>query len=259
MDRTNRILIKPAVEALSNSRCVAPFNRKTIMNKIVTTILLAGSITKMQAQQRPKTGAWFTVQVPVAINKKVEWHNDASYRTMGNTIAALQYLYRTGLRYYFNKQWSGAAGVALFYTRTSFLKSNHEFGEEFRTWQELQYQQPLAKKKIQMLLRARTEQRFYQPTLTKAAYTAYRLRAKAAITYIISEKWFLSAANEYMHQQQFSDWGFDQNRVQLTASIKIKHKTQFQAGYMYVSRPNNAGQHLLLLTFQKNISLHANN
>ncbi|MDX1936088.1 MAG: DUF2490 domain-containing protein [Flavihumibacter sp.] len=253
MDRTNELLMNPAVEALGSSRCVALFNSITIMNKILTTILLAGSITKMQAQQRPKTGAWLTVQLPVSTGKKTEWHNDASYRTMGNQLPALQYLYRTGLRYHFNKKWSSAAGVAFFYTRTSFSKDNHEFGREFRTWQEMQYQQLYANKKIQLLLRGRTEQRFYQPTTTKTAYTAHRWRAKAAITYHINNKWLVAVFNEYMRQYQSGKWGFDQNRVQLLAGVKAKHKTQFQLGYMYVSRPDNISQHLLLLTFQKNI------
>jgi hypothetical protein len=60
-----------------------------------------------------------------------------------------------------------------------------------------------------------------------------------------------------MRQYQQGAWGFDQNRIQVFAGLKAKHKTQFQLGYMYVTRPKNISQHLLLLTFQKNISLHA--
>jgi hypothetical protein len=224
------------------------------MKKIVTILPLISGLTVLKAQQRPETGIWFTVMAPVNFSKHWQWHNDAGYRTLGASVAPLQYLYRTGIRYNFNKQWGTAAGVAFFFTRTSFSKSNDEFGPEFRFWEEVNRQKQI-NKKLHWQLRLRTEQRFFAATSVKSKYTAWRFRFRTGLTQKINDKWSLQLADEYMQQQANQKLSFDQNRVMLSGICYVNKTTQLQGGYMWLRWPND-NQHILTVSFIKNISLH---
>jgi Protein of unknown function (DUF2490) len=204
--------------------------------------------------QRPGTGAWFTVNAPVKINGKWQMHNDGSYRTLGNSTAASQYLYRTGVRYQINSSISTAAGVAFFFTRTSFEKQNSEFGYEFRTWQELFYQRQI-NPKLQWLNRFRSEQRFFEETKMKGAFTAHRFRLRSALVYQLTKNWSVNVSEEYFRQAAHGEFSFDQNRVITTAIYQLNPSTQLQGGYMWLLWPESS-RHLVSLTFQKTISLH---
>lgn len=205
--------------------------------------------------QRPTTGVWFTLNMPVKLTEKWQIHNDGSYRTLGNRISASQYLYRTGIRYQINPSLSVATGVAFFFTRTSFDKENHEFGREFRTWQELLYQKQIGAK-LQWVNRFRSEQRFFEATKRKEAFTGHRFRLRSALVIQISKSWSFNVSEEYFRQAAHHDFSFDQNRVITTAIYQINHSAQLQAGYMWLLWPHSSSQHLATFTLQKTISLH---
>ncbi|MBX9785610.1 MAG: DUF2490 domain-containing protein [Chitinophagaceae bacterium] len=205
--------------------------------------------------QRPSTGAWFTANVPVKIKGKWQMHNDGSYRTLGNRTAASQYLYRTGIRYQVNTSLSATAGVAFFFTRTSFDKGNPEFGREFRTWQELLYQKQISPG-LQWHNRLRTEQRFFEETKRRDAFTAHRFRLRSALICKVAKNWSVNVSEEYFRQLAHREFSFDQNRVIATAIYQLNKTTQLQGGYMWLLWPQSSSQHLLTFTFQKTISLH---
>lgn len=205
--------------------------------------------------QRPSGAVWLALSVPVKLNTKWQWHNDAGYRTLGLHSYAQQYLYRTGGRFQFSKTSTAAAGVAFFFTRTSFSKTNHEFGKEFRTWQELQYEQKTLSK-ISFEGRMRTEQRFFQSTRTKELYTAHRFRLRAGIVYTITAKWAMQLSEEYMQQLAHSEFRFDQSRILLTATHHFNSTANVRAGYMWLLWPAASSQHIFTVSFQKQISLH---
>ena len=217
------------------------------------TILLMIA-TRLGFAQRPKTGAWITLLAPVTVSKNWQWHNETGYRTLGSSVNALQFYYRTAVRYKFNEQWNTAVGAAFFFTRTSFLESNDEFGREFRIWEEVNYQLKL-NEKLKALFRFRTEQRFFAKTNTKSAYTAYRFRIRPQFIQKISAKWDLQLADEYMQQQKRRTLSFDQNRLMLSAIYHVNSTTQLQGGYMWLKWPD-ASQHILNISVQKNISFH---
>ncbi|MFM2326574.1 MAG: hypothetical protein RIR31_776 [Bacteroidota bacterium] len=206
--------------------------------------------------QRPATGTWLTLQLPVQLNSKWQIHNDGGYRTLGNSITPLQYFYRTGLRYNISKNLSAAAGVAFFFTRTTFSKQNDEFGREFRFWEELNYKTNLSKK-TQWQTRLRIEQRNYAATSNKAAYHAFRYRIRTQLQQKIAAKWTAVLAGEYMQQYARSNWAFDQNRLILNGIYTFNKHTQLQGGYMWVRWPANSSQHLFTLLLQKTITLNA--
>lgn len=204
--------------------------------------------------QRPGFSLWTTVNLPVSFLKKWQWHNDGSYRTLGSSVMPVQYLYRTGLRYNFNKQLSAAGGMALFFTKTDFDKSHHEFGKEFRVWQELNKHLSV-NKTTQLLLRLRTEQRFFAETSRKQKYTAHRFRIRPGLSQRLNDKWSLQLTDEYMRQVANKKFSFDQNRVTISGIYHVNKGAQVQAGYMWLKWPD-ANQHILTITFTKTISLH---
>jgi Protein of unknown function (DUF2490) len=223
--------------------------------KLIVTILLLLSIASTRAQQ-PATGHWLTLQVPVQLSGKWQWHNDAGYRTLGNQAAAQQYFYRTGIRYFLNKQLSAAAGTAFFFTRTTYSKSNGEFGREFRLWQEVNWQLPLTKK-LQLHNRIRIEQRFFEATKNNSTYTAFRLRYRLAAIQAMSTKWSIQLADEYIQQARSNQFKFNQNRLSATAVYQANSNVQLQGGYMWLLWPSSS-QHIIQLTVLQKISLNAN-
>jgi hypothetical protein len=223
------------------------------MQRGLFIILLVITASTVNAQ-RPPTGLWTAVNMPVQLSTHWQWHNDGSYRTLGNSTAPLQYLYRPGIRYILNKKWNVASGVAFFFTKTDFEKSHHEFGKEFRLWQEGQLQESIGSWKLQF--RLRTEQRFFEATSLKSKYTAHRFRLKATATKMLSQKWGLLFANEYMRQiKKRAALNFDQSRVIVSAIYQPTSTLQIQAGYMWLKWPE-ASQHILSITVIKNIKLY---
>jgi hypothetical protein len=226
-----------------------PVNRRIIF-------MLLFLISGKTFAQRPPTGIWFTVQLPVQVNNKWQIPADFNYRTLGNSTAALQQLHRIGLRYNFTKNWSAAVGAALSYTRTSFTKQNKEFAKEFRYWQEINYKTALTNK-LQTQVRIRTEERSFSATSTKAAFHAFRYRIKPQLLQKFSEKWGLLIADEYMQQYAHNIWSFDQNRFIVNGIYYLNKSTQFHTGYMWLRWPAHSSQHILTISFLKTISLHA--
>lgn len=205
--------------------------------------------------QRPATGGWFSAQFPLQLSHKWQLPNDFNYRTLGTAFNALQHLHRAGIKYNISNHWSVTAGAAISFTRSSFSKQQREFTKEFRWWQELNYKTLLTKKLIAQL-RIRTEERSFAATSTKASYHAFRYRIKPQLQQKISGKWGLLLADEYMQQHANSTWTFDQNRLILNGTYALDKQQQLQAGYMWLRWPAHADQHIVTITFVKNITVH---
>lgn len=201
--------------------------------------------------QQSQTLVWNTLQLPVQLSSKWQVHNDISYRTIGVSASAYQYTFRTGVRRFINKKWNIATGLALFYTRTSFDKTNHEFGREFRLWQEIVKENKL-NKKLSLFNRVRTEERFFASTSVKEKNFALRVRYRMAIVQTLSDKWKIQLANEYMRQLAGGEFAFQQNRLGVTAIYSVNSTTQLQAGYIW-SKLATATQHFITCTFAKTI------
>ena len=110
-------------------------------------------------QGQTTTLVWNTLQFPIQFSTKWQLHNDISYRTIGVSGSAYQNTFRTGIRRFIDNKWNVASGLAFFYTRTSFNKMNHEFGREFRLWQEVVKENKL-NKKLSLFNRFRTHRWF---------------------------------------------------------------------------------------------------
>lgn len=224
----------------------------------VKKILIFGSVLFISSAfgQTPKTETWFSIQLPVALSPKWQWHNDAGYRTIGSSLNLYQYLYRTGVRKIITKNWSAATGVAFFSTRASYQKENHVFGNEFRIWHEINHQQ-MAGGSANFQNRLRIEERFFQQAGDEEAYNALRLRYRTGITQKLTSNWSMQIADEYMQQLSKADFNFNQNRLMFSVIRTIKQQVQLQAGYMWLLR-SNSSQHILTIAFQKIIELNGN-
>lgn len=217
----------------------------------LSTVIVFICLTYNTLAQRPLTGSWLTLNVPVNFSKKMQWHNDAGYRTLGGSITPLQVFVRTGVRYSFSETLSTAGGIAFFFTKISFDKSDREFGKEFRTWQELNVTKRLGEK-LNSIYRLRTEQRFFANTEHKGSYTAYRFRLRTMLQQKIGSRVSLQLSDEYMWQIVKNRMRFDQNRLAVSLVYKLKDNVQLQPGYMWLKWPD-ASQHIVMVTIQKNI------
>lgn len=204
--------------------------------RIYTILLLLLGVFVAEAQQRTES-IWQTVQLPVKLSSKLSLHNDAGYRTLGISLLPRQFLFRTGMRYHYSKQTDAAAGVALFFTKTSLNKEEHEFGTEFRLWQEVQQQIKLMKH-TNLLLRLRTEQRFFEQPSFRNSFEAYRFRYRGTVQQQLNEKLELQAGFEYMHQLEDGANCFNQYRIQPSLLWKMNKHLQLQIMYMIIKSPN---------------------
>lgn len=212
----------------------------------------------LPAQPRPKEGVWLTLNAPIDLSSKWQIHNDYSFRTLSMSANPLQYLFRSGLRYRVNDQFSVAAGVALVITRTSFNKDNQEFGNEFRVWQEV-LRKYVVSPKTNLQLRFRAEQRFFEATKRRDDFVANRFRIRINWHQDISEYFSLILAEEYMQQYAQHDFVFDQNRLITALGCHLDRTSQLQFGYMWFLLPQQTSQHILNITFQKRFQLYGKN
>ena len=214
-------------------------------------VLPVGLLLYVQSSFGQQSLFWNTVQLPVQLSSGWQLHNDISYRTIGGSASAYQYTFRTGIRRFVNDKWNVATGLALFFTRTSFDKTNHEFGREFRLWQEVVKENKL-NKKLSLFNRFRTEERFFAATSVKDKDFAMRLRFRMAIIQALSVKWKIQLANEYMRQYTRREFTFQQNRLGATAIFSVNNTTQLQAGYIWCTMTTST-QHFITCTLIKTI------
>lgn len=216
--------------------------------RLTILFLLLIQLFKLEAQ-RSEAGIWLSLQMPVNFGKNWQWHNDAGYRTEGVSVRPSQYLYRSGVRYRLNREYSVAAGIAGFFTRSLVPADEGEFGKEFRCWQELNCSFE-RNQHFHWQLRGRIEQRFFAETISKGSTYSNRFRLRAGITSIINHSWSVQLADEWMEQQRSGKFAYDQNRVMLHFIKKGKDQSQWSAGYMWLKWTNES-QQIIAVTYQK--------
>jgi hypothetical protein len=212
--------------------------------------------SKAVFSQIPATSDWFALLFQINMGNKWEWVNDAGYRTLGMSASAYSYNYRTGLKYKLNEAWSATAGTAFFFTRSTYQKFNHEFGREFRTWQELNLRKPVSKAVV-INNRFRTEERWFEAVTGRDSFFGFRLRNRLTATKPVSKKWSIEFGDEYLRMLANKKFLFNSNKILLSAFYKVSEQAQLQVGYLWLKLPVSS-QHVFTLTFQQIISLHKN-
>jgi hypothetical protein len=203
-----------------------------------------------------ETIVWSSFSTPVRFSSRWQMPVDISYRTIGFSSSAYQYTFRTGVKRFINDVWSTAAGVALFFTRTSFEKTDHEFGREFRLWQDAAAEKGL-KNRFVLQNRFRVEERFFAATEEKEKYLAIRLRYRVGLTKFLGEKFKVQLAEEYMEHYTSGQFNFQQNRIYFSVGCLLNKLTQIDAGYIW-SRVPDLNRHYMTMSFQRTILFHGN-
>lgn len=208
--------------------------------------------------QDPASEIWMGASVPVLFGKNGSWqmHNDVGYRTNGMSVLPHQYLFRTGVRKFFNNRWNAAVGGALFFTRVSYNKED-VFGQENRLWQEVVNVAKITKKS-NLQTRFRVEERFFEAVENKAAFNAMRFRLRSAFLQTLNKHWQLQVAEEYMQQLANRNFQFNTNRVAAAVIRSWEGQAQLQITYILQTR-KNCEQSIVALSFQKSIGSNGNN
>jgi Protein of unknown function (DUF2490) len=209
--------------------------------------------------QDPPGEMWFSVSVPIFFGKKKDWqwNHDASYRTNGMNLVPHLYLYRTGIRHQLNAHFNIAAGAALLFTRVSYDKDDHEFGQESRLYQELVYQTNQSAQ-FRFQSRFRIEERFFEAVTNRAAYDAARFRYRGSLAFAATQNYLVQVAEEYMHQLANDQMKFNQNRVYASLIRTFGGQSQIQLAYIWQYRTASS-QNIIAVTFQKSIGSNGNN
>ena len=225
--------------------------------KLLLTIAVLFTCIVSRAQD-PAVEIWTSVSVPVFFGKNGswQWHNDAGYRTNGMSVLPHQYLFRTGMRKFFNSKWNAAVGGALFFTRVSYDKED-VFGHENRLWQELVNVAKITEKS-NLQTRFRIEERFFESVENRAAFNAMRFRLRSAFLQTLNKHWQFQVSEEYMQQLANRNFQFNTNRIAAAVIRSWEGQSQLQITYILQTRKNSE-QSIIALSFQKSIGSNGNN
>jgi Protein of unknown function (DUF2490) len=171
----------------------------------------------------------------IRFSKKWALINDVQIRTTDWADKWLLYGFRTGLSYNINEHVAATAGLTLF-EGAQYEGRDLFFKNEWRPWEQVSYQLKL--KKINLLQRLRTEQRFLQQVVNNRKTNIYqyifRLRYRFEWQFPLTENTTtLIAGNEilvnpgYLNNSLF----FDQNRTFAGINFKLSTTTNLQCQY----------------------------
>ena len=205
---------------------------------IAFIILLMPIASKAQRTHVHTNVLWASYGNTIRFNKKWSLVNDVQVRTKDWADKWLLYAIRTGLNYNINEHVAVTGGLTLFES-AQYAGKDLFFKNEWRPWEELSYQ--LKIKKINLLQRLRTEQRFLQQTVNNQKTNNYqyifRLRYRFEWQFPLKDDNIkLLAGNEiflnpgYLNNSLF----FDQNRTFTGISFKLSANTNLQAQYLKI-------------------------
>lgn len=189
---------------------------------------------------------WFAGQLGIR-KKNWEWNQDAGYRTIGSSLKATLWFYRTGARYYFNEHWNAAAGYALFVSRVD--KNKPAFSAENRIWEDVVRQDQW--NKLRWVQRFRIDHRWFNANSKTEAYTAHRFRYRTAFIQTLHPQIDLQLYDEIMIQRQHGEWLLNQNRIGAFVHIRMGKQQVINLGYTWLQQPSG-NFNLLHVGFQQN-------
>ncbi len=181
---------------------------------------------------------WAGYNNTIRFNKKWSLVNDLQVRTKDWADKWLLYAIRTGLSYNINDNAAVTAGFTVFES-AQYEGNDFFFKNEWRPWEQVSYQLKL--KKINLLQRLRTEQRFLQQVVNNRKTNIYqyifRLRYRFEWQFPLTENTItLIAGNEilvnpgYLNNSLF----FDQNRTFAGINFKLSTTTNLQCQYIKI-------------------------
>lgn len=220
------------------------------MLKKILTLFYLFVLIFLNAQH--ENAVWFASQLPVKLSEKLELHNDIGVRMKGDKLEVNQILFRTGLRFYLNKNFNTAAGIAWFLTDQNLRSKQKKFGTEFRFWEEFVFQKNF-NKKIKNILRLRTEQRYFDEYENKNSYAAFRMRFLVQMIKKFNDNWSLQLGNEYFYQMKSENSAFDQDRITGNVIYNLKNDLELKVGLIEIILPNKKYTDTFVLGINKKL------
>lgn len=204
---------------------------------IAFIILLMPVASKGQHTTEHTNVLWASYNNIIQFNKKFSLVNDAQVRTKDWTKKWLLYGVRSGLRYSFNDHAAITGGFTLFRSAQYFGKEFF-FKNEWRPWEEFSYQLKL--RKINLLQRLRTEQRFLQQVVNNTKSRKYnyifRLRYRFEWQFPLKNGIILSLGDEILVNPSYlnNSLFFDQNRTFCGINFKLSENATLQSQYLKI-------------------------
>ena len=200
-----------------------PISKLTISASVLFVVTSAGA----QSGNTKHLSWWPAYYLKYAINEKWAVNSDLQGRNFTKQPVLGLVAIRTGVHYYFSKQWSTAIGVAWFHQRLHSISNKNVVTDELRLWEELKHECKL--NKWQLVNQFRTEQRHF----INRENLAFRFRYKLTADLLLGEKWKGMAGNELMWQTSEVRDNWDQYRVWLGGEYAFNSKNQVQLLLMH--------------------------
>ena len=202
---------------------------------IVFSILFIPIAAKTQHTTVHTNLLWAGYSNTILFDKKWSLQNDVQIRTKDWADKWLLYGIRTGLSYNINKRFAATVGFTLF-EYAQYEGKDLFFKNEWRPWEEISYH--LTLKKINLLQRLRTEQRFLQQVLNNRITNNYqyvfRLRYRFEWQFPLTKNTIkLMAGNEILVNPGYlnNSFFFDQNRTFAGIIFKLSATSNLQCQY----------------------------
>lgn len=221
--------------------------------KFVLLVCFSVGIAASSFAQNPPFAFWTSVVANARFGNNWANVSDLGFRTVSDHFTPFQNFIRTGLRYNYNLKLSNTIGIAYFNTKTSFLPENHEYGHEFRIYQEINRQSD-RKKKFLLDVRSRFEQRFFSATSTRKATNTLRLTSRLFFGYQFSKRFVWQPGIEYMESYSNKKIGFDQIRFMSQFGIRFDRGLTLNLMYMNIIR-KTTNQDVLQIIMNKTIQI----
>jgi len=222
------------------------------MKRLLLVILVSFSFfTKGMSQEGEKLGSWYVYNGFFNFSPKFELFAETQIRAWEPISNIQNFFIRPFFNYNLNK--SLQIGISQeYHVSWSYaeMSENKIKTEEYRTTLQGMLYQKIDRVSIQH--RFRYEFRFLDESGKQR--TRYRLQLGIPITDTIITKgvWFATLGNEFMINTK-PKLDMSQNRAYVMLGYQFSKSTNFQFGYMYISRPEEDNLHRLQFFFTQKL------
>jgi len=226
------------LEITLSENYLTKYKKMIARHHIFFVILFMPSASKAQHNTEHTNVIWAGYNNTIRFTKNWSLVSDVQLRTKDWADKWLLYDVRSGLSYNINEKITVTGGLALF-RNAQYESKQFFFKNEWRPWEEISYQLKL--KKINLIQRLRTEQRFLQKVVNNKKTDNYqyifRLRYRFELQFPLKENTInLLAGNEVMVNPGYinNTLFFDQNRTSAGINFKLNSNSGLQAQYVKI-------------------------
>lgn len=207
---------------------------------VITLVLVAVLITKLNAQTQIQNSGWFFILNSTKLTEKFSLHLDVQVRSSDNWEYVRNILFRPGITYHINANNNVTLGYLLATTENRLIGTANNLTTEHRSWE--QYILTHKFKSIFVTHRFRLEQRFIEQIngdeifAQRFRYFVRLVQPLAHYDQAFTNGLFVALQNEaffnVQNKSKLNNSLFDQNRFYIAAGYRFSKKLDVEAGYM---------------------------